>query len=295
MKELSQFIEHIRVEKRYSEHTVRAYSDDIEQFAAFFLHSENSENILSAAKMHIRQWILYLMNQHTSPRTLRRKLASLNSFYKFCIRQEWIKQNPASHVILPKQQRELPEFINTLGIDHLFQQPEFKEGFSGMRDQLIFELFYATGIRLAELSGLMNSSINLSREEIKVKGKRNKERIIPLSENLVVFIKKYLILRNETYPALSHDKLLVTDKGLPVYPRMIQRTVHKYLLQSITLEKKSPHVLRHTFATHLLNNGADLNAVKELLGHANLAATEIYTHTTYEKLKSIYKQAHPRA
>lgn len=295
MSDIKSFINYIRVEKRYSEHTVRAYSDDLVQFSEYLEKEFPSTNILSAGQASVRKWVLHLLDGNTGPRSLRRKLSSLNTYYKYCLKQKRIEKNPVSGIVLPRLEKNLPEFINNTSIDNLFSSPQFREGFQGLRDRLVLELFYATGMRLSELTGLELDSYDPSRREIRVLGKRNKERLIPLTEMVIQVLEEYLLARRENFPGVEHNQLIVTNTGAPSYPRMIQRLVRKYLVQSTTLEKKNPHLLRHTFATHMLNNGADLNAVKELLGHANLAATEIYTHNTYEKLKSIYKQAHPRA
>ncbi|MBN1952163.1 MAG: tyrosine-type recombinase/integrase [Bacteroidales bacterium] len=295
MSDIIKFISYIRVEKRYSEHTVRAYTDDISQFEEYLRKEYPSIHITEATQHHIRGWALLLLNQDISPRSLRRKISSLNTFYKYCLKQSRIARNPVPGIVLPRLEKNLPEFINETAIDNLFTSPQFKEGFPGLRDQLVLELFYATGMRLSELTGLTSASYDSRKSEIRVLGKRKKERIIPLTSRVRLLLDQYLSDREKIFPGLNHTHLIITDTGNPAYSRMIQRMVRKYLLQSTTLEKKNPHILRHTFATHMLNNGADLNAVKELLGHANLAATEIYTHNTYEKLKSIYKQAHPRA
>ena len=295
MNEIKRFINHIRIEKRYSENTVRAYSDDISQFAEYLNHKHPGITVLQADQALIRSWVLALLNEEKGPRTVRRKLTSLNTFYKYCLKQKWVVKNPAGGIVLPRIEKGLPEFINQAGIDNLFSSPQLNEGFPGLRDRIVLELFYATGMRLSELTQLETNSYDAQRGEIRVLGKRNKERLLPLTSKMQKLLEEYMVERATNFPAAGHHVLIVTDKGEPAYPRMIQRMVRKYLIQSTTLEKKNPHLLRHTFATHMLNNGADLNAVKELLGHANLAATEIYTHNTYEKLKSIYKQAHPRA
>lgn len=296
MNTLNRFINYIKVEKRYSEHTVRAYSDDIQQFVQYLESQLSITDLLVVNQLMVRQWIVSLIGETISPRSLRRKTASLNSFYKFCLRNKLINSNPAEGLILPKLNKNFPDFIKESSIDNLFEANHFEEGFPGTRDKLVLELFYATGMRLAELVGLDVLSVDMEKGEIKIHGKRNKERIVPLTGNITNLLQEYIKVR-EKYVSVEklHTKLIITDKGEPAYPRMVQRLVRKYLIQSTTLEKRSPHLLRHTFATHMLNRGADLNAVKELLGHANLSATEIYTHNTYEKLKSIYKQAHPRA
>jgi integrase/recombinase XerC len=296
MNTLKRFINYIKVEKRYSDHTVRAYSDDLEQFIRYLGINHGINDLLAVNHQMVRQWVVFLLNESAVPRTLRRKAASLNSFYKFCLRNQLITVNPANGLILPRLNKSIPDFIKESSIAVLFDAAAFSDDFPGNRDKIVLELFYATGMRLAELVGLNTSSIDLEKGEIRIHGKRNKERIVPLTVNLMNLLPGYLEERSKCMRSAGiHDKLIVTDNGNPAYPRMIQRMVRKYLTQSTTLEKRSPHLLRHTFATHMLNRGADLNAVKELLGHANLAATEIYTHNTYEKLKSIYKQAHPRA
>jgi integrase/recombinase XerC len=296
MNTLERFSNYIKVEKRYSGHTVRAYSDDIQQFVHYLEEEHHCQDLLIVNQQMVRQWIVSLMSQAISPRTLRRKTASLNAFYKYCLRNKLIDANPAEDLILPRLTKNFPDFVKESSIGNLFEASHFRKDFSGMRDKLVLELFYATGMRLAELVGLDMLSVDLEKGEVRILGKRNKERIVPLTGNLMNLLQEYFKAR-ENYVSGDnlHTKLIVTDTGKPAYPRMIQRLVRKYLVQSTTLEKRSPHLLRHTFATHMLNRGADLNAVKELLGHANLAATEIYTHNTYEKLKSIYKQAHPRA
>jgi integrase/recombinase XerC len=296
MNALSRFINYIKVEKRYSEHTVRAYSDDIQQFVQYLEKQQGFNDLLTVNQLMVREWIVSLISEDMSPRSIRRKTASLNTFFKYCLRNKLIETNPAEELILPKLTKNFPDFIKESSIDNLFEANHFEEGFPGMRDKLVLELFYATGMRLAELVGLTVLSVDLEKGEIKILGKRNKERIVPLTVNSMNLLHNYLKEREKYVPSdKSHIKLIVTDTGNPAYPRMVQRLVRRYLILSTTLEKRSPHLLRHTFATHMLNRGADLNAVKELLGHANLAATEIYTHNTYEKLKSIYKQAHPRA
>lgn len=293
MRTLQQFIKYIQVEKRYSRYTVKAYSDDISQFAEF--HKEKSSDLLALSHSDIRQWIVYLIDNGISARSIRRKIASLNAYYKYCLRKQLIFNNPVEGIILPRIDKKLPEFIKESSIDIIFESTQFSKNFSGIRDQLVLELFYATGMRLSELINLTNLSYNDQKKELRIIGKRNKERIVPLTDRIVSLLEKYLQTRDKTFGHLTHNFLIVTNTGTPTYSRMIQRLVRKYLVTGTTLTKKSPHLLRHTFATHMLNHGADLNAVKELLGHANLAATEIYTHNTYEKLKSIYKQAHPRA
>jgi integrase/recombinase XerC len=295
MEELKEFINYLKIEKRYSGYTVRAYSDDIAQFNLYLELEKSVQDIFTVVQSDLRDWIIFQVQSGNSPRTLRRKVASIKAFYEYFMRKGLLKINPAEGMILPKMKKKLPDFINEKSIESLLDQKMFSTNFPGIRDRFVLELFYATGIRLSELVNLKNSDVDLIKGEIKVLGKRNKERLVPLTGNIIQLYQNYNNLRKITFPEENGDRLIINDKGLPVYPRLVQRLVRKYLSMGTTLEKRSPHLLRHTFATHMLNNGADLNAVKELLGHANLAATEIYTHNTYEKLKTIYKQAHPRA
>ncbi len=295
MEPLKKFINYIQIERRYSEHTTRAYADDIAQFSNFLQNNNSSRSLMDAEQKDVRQWMIDMVNSGQLPRTLRRKIASLKAFYNFNLRIGTLKVNPADGVILPKLKKNLPDFINESSMEQLLDDRLFSSDFPGTRDKLVLELFYATGMRLSEMVYLPRKNVDIFKGEIRILGKRNKERLIPLTQTSIDLLKKYFAGIEEEFTVPESDTLILTDKGKSCYPKMIQRIVIKYLEQSTTLEKKSPHLLRHTFATHMLNNGADLNAVKELLGHATLAATEIYTHNTYEKLKSIYKQAHPRA
>jgi integrase/recombinase XerC len=265
------------------------------QFSRYLAENDSVRNLMSAGQKDVREWMIDMVNSGNSPRTLRRKIASLKAFYHYNLRIGTLKVNPAEGIILPKLNKRIPDFIKESSIEQLFETGLFSSGFSGTRDKLVLELFYATGIRLAEMVGLKRRQVDLTRGEVRILGKRNKERVVPLTPTVLNLLQEYLGKAEQEFGGLHREQLILTDKGQVCYPKLIQRIVAKYLNLSTTLEKKSPHLLRHTFATHMLNNGADLNSVKELLGHANLAATEIYTHNTYEKLKSIYKQAHPRA
>ena len=287
------FFNYITHEKRYSAHTVRAYIDDIDSFFVF-LGGDDESKLLEASSKDVRAWLIQLANSNLAPRSYKRKLSSVKAFYKFLLREGKIKQLPTEAIIVPKHRNPLPEFYSARETINLFDYVVFPDGFIGMRDKLVLHLFYATGMRLSELINLKIRDIDLSLNQLSVIGKRNKQRYIPISNTTIHLLKDYIELR-EVETIDSKEYLITTDKGEKCYPKFIQRLVHKYLSQVTTAEKTNPHKLRHTFATHMLNNGAELNAVKELLGHANLAATEIYTHNTYEKLKSVYKQAHPRA
>ena len=292
---IDQFLIYIKHEKRYSVHTVRAYGDDIHSFYNS-LDNPSEERLLGASAVDIRHWLQILANQNLTPRSYKRKLSSLKAFYKYLLREQKISKNPAEMVIMPKHKNPLPEFLNTTETINLFDFVTFSDDFSGKRDRLIMTMFYLTGIRLSELVNLCEKDIDFNLQNIRVTGKRNKQRMIPIGYGLISEIKNYQKEKaryfvDKTIP----ERFFLTENCTEVYPRLIQRVVSKYLSQVTPSDKKHPHKLRHTFATHMLNNGADLNAVKELLGHASLAATEIYTHNTYEKLKSVYKQAHPRA
>jgi len=241
----------------------------------------------------IRSWIVQLMESGISTRSINRKITTLKTYFKFQLRKDAIKVNPMLKVQSPKTSKRLPVFIDQNKMELLFEEQNFGKEFADLRDRLLLELLYSTGMRLSELVGLTDNSIDQFQSQLKVLGKRNKERIIPFTPKLKATIKEYLDERNKTFP--SANSFFVTDSGKPIYPKFVYRVVTRRLAAVTTLDKKSPHVLRHTFATHMLNNGADINSVKELLGHANLSATQVYTHNTIEKLKKVYKQAHPRA
>ena len=290
---IKSFLRYLQFEKRYSEYTVIAYAADLEQFS-IFLTQENI-NIAAADYPAIRLWVISLVEDGLHPATINRKMASLRSFYKFLRKRELITQDPSQRLQALKTPKRLPEFLQEKDINQLFDHYEFNNDFFGLRDKLILELLYGTGMRRAELLGLTDSSINLSKNQIKVLGKRNKERVIPITDTVTNLIVDYNRQKKEQFGKLQTATLFVTDKGEACYPMLIYRTVVKYLGGVVSLEKKSPHVLRHTYATHLLNNGADLNAVKDLLGHSSLAATQVYTHNSLEKLRKVFQQAHPKA
>ncbi len=285
------FIQYIQYEKRYSPHTVLAYKNDLEQFFRFLAERYQIEDVQEVTHQMVRSWLAELMEHEVTPRSVNRKLTTLKSFFRYLIRDGSILVNPMAKVTSPKMAKRLPVFVEKEKMELVFTEVDFGGGYPGMRDRLIVELFYATGMRLSELVGLKEADVDLHAGTIKVLGKRNKERLIPLGNSVKELIQAYLAEKKE----FNSDYLFLTDKGRRIYPRMVHRIVTGILGKVTTLGKRSPHVLRHTFATHLLNNGADLNAVKELLGHANLSATQIYTHNTIEKLKKVYKQAHPRA
>lgn len=283
------FLQHLQVERRLSPLTLRSYEIDLLQFLDFLA----PENLLvnQIKSQTIRAWLVALSNQGIQNRSINRKLATLRTFYKYLQRRGDVTDNPMQTIRMVKTSKTLPTYLRESEMEQVFAQQEIpKNTFEEVRDQLVLMLLYGTGMRLAELIQLTHQQVNLSAKTLRVIGKRNKERIIPMPMILVDLVKQYQALN-----PFQSQYLLLTDKGEPCYPMFVQRLVKKYLGEVSTLEKLSPHVLRHSYATHLLNRGADLNAIKELLGHANLAATQVYTHNSMEKLKEIYKQAHPKA
>ncbi len=273
-------------------HTVISYSRDLDQFEIYLGEVYELNDLLEAGHQMVRSWIVKLMEVGITARTINRKLSTLKSFYKYSLRQGEITKNPMNKVVAPKTAKKLPEFVEQDKMQLLFRDDVFSDDFASLRDRLMLELLYATGIRLSELVMLKESDV--SANAIKVLGKRNKERIIPVGNFLMELIQNYLNKKKEI-SLEQNEHLLVTDRGDKLYDKFVYRKVNYYLGVITTANKKSPHVLRHTFATHMLNNGADLNAIKELLGHANLSATQVYTHNTIEKLKNVHSQAHPRA
>ena len=288
------FIDYISYEKRYSNHTVQAYKKDLEQFSDFLVQQYDISRPEEAGLQHIRSWLVSLMEEGLTARSVLRKLSTLKSFYRYLLQNHCIDSDPTMLVVAPKTPSRNPEFVDEARMAELFDRIEYGDDFEGIRDKLILEIFYGTGIRLSELIALKEEDISLEKQTIKVLGKRNKERIIPFTNKMADALITYMRVKKQM--AFEDDgRLLLTIQGKRLYPRLVYRIVNKYLSQVTTLSKRSPHILRHTFATHMLNRGADLNAVKEFLGHANLAATQVYTHNTVEKLKKIYRQAHPRA
>ena len=289
MTRIDDFLRYLQAEKRYAPHTIKAYKNDLNQFHAF------CQEGMDLHFRTIRSWVVFLMDSQYSSRSVHRKLTSLSTYCNYLIREGDLESNPVDRVLKPKMNKRVPAFVEEGKMDFLLEEFDFGEDFSGIRNRLILDLLYQTGMRKSELIGLNLGSINRAGKSIKVIGKRAKERIIPLGDELMAALDHYMILRNEVVPDRDMDRLIVTEKGRAAYDKLIYRIVNNYLAMVTTLDKKSPHVLRHTFATHMLNRGADLNAIKELLGHSNLSATQVYTHNTYKKLKSIYNQAHPRA
>ncbi|HKK63262.1 MAG TPA: tyrosine-type recombinase/integrase [Bacteroidales bacterium] len=293
MTSIDDFIKYLQSEKRYAGHTVTSYKNDLKKYHAF-CRENGSEGMVLFFK-DIRRWIVHLMEQGIQPKTIHRKLSSLSVYCRFLINRGELDADPVEKILKPKLNKRIPQFVDEKSLNVFLDDFDFGTDYKGMRSKLIIQLLYQTGMRRAELQGLKLESWYESEGLIKVLGKQNKERLIPVSDEMSALLSEYIKVRNESFPELQEDSLILTDRGKPVYPKLIYRTVTKYIRLISTLEKASPHVLRHTFATHMLNKGADLNAIKELLGHANLSATEVYTHNTFEKLKSIYNQAHPRA
>lgn len=289
------FLKYLQYEKRYSGHTLKSYENDLLQLQAHLQGIDSSLDIIHADHKMLRAWIVSMLQDKASSRTVNRKIATLRSYYKFLLSREIIEENPTLKLRSLKTSRPLPEFIQEKEMVDLLDRVPFGDDFGGTRDQLLLEMLYGTGMRLSELINIKDRDVNLYENSIKVLGKRNKERIIPLNTGVIDLIKIYLAKRGESFESKSDGHLLLTDTGEQCYPMMVYRTVRKYLGYITKTSKKSPHVLRHTYATHLLNKGADLNAVKDLLGHSSLAATQVYTHNSLEKLKSVFDQAHPKA
>lgn len=295
MEVIKQYIDFIKLERRYSPHTVEAYRNDLFQFQ-LFMQDLYSIEIIEAQYVMIRAWIVHLSSNGISKRSINRKVTALRSFYKYHLIRENIKINPAVKINPLKTDKKLPVYVEEENMELLFKEVDFPEDYQGVMDNTIIDLLYTTGIRVSELVNLQLNYIDWSAMQIKVLGKRNKERIIPITPKLVEQLKKYNTHRDSILVEdNSQSYYFLTKNGKKIYNKLVYRSINYYLGLVTTISKKSPHVLRHTFATHLLNKGADLNAIKEILGHASLSATQIYTHNSIEKLKNIYKQAHPKA
>ena len=292
---IDSFLKYLQYEKRVSAHTKLAYETDLAQFSAFLKDTFEETNPELADYGMIRSWIIQLADSDIKATSVNRKIASLKTYFKFLMRQEVIKKNPMQKIKVLKTQKRLPSFVKEGDMVNLLDKVVFEDTLEGWRDRLILEFFYATGMRLSELIQLKENQVDLHKRTIKVLGKRNKERVIPFPVNIVSIIEHYLQIRNRGIGPSTHGNLFVTDKGEPCYPMMVYRIVKKYLNEFTTSEKRSPHVLRHSYATHLLNKGAEINAVKDLLGHTSLAATQVYTHNSMEKIKKAFDQAHPKA
>lgn len=288
---ITDFLEYIKFEKRYSQHTLISYQNDLEQFFSY-LTQFDSPAVQHISPTFIRSWLAELKGQEKlTSKSIVRKISTLKSFFKFQLRKGVIAASPMTTITAPKISKRLPQFVKEGDIETLFKHVEFPNDWKGQTSRLILQLFYSTGIRLSELINLKENQIDVYNQQIKVLGKGNKERVIPVSAELIKDIQSFI----SDSPQKAVQNVFVTEKGKPLSPRSVYNSVKHYLSGITTIDKKSPHVLRHTFATHLMNNGADLNAVKELLGHSSLAATQVYTHNTIEKLKDVFKKAHPKA
>jgi integrase/recombinase XerC len=292
---ISPFVDHLKFEKRYSAHTIRSYQDDLVSFFGYLKEAFGELALKDIGPAMVRSWLASLKDGGMSSRSLNRKISSLRSYYKYLLRVGEVEQSPMAAIIAPKSGKRLPVFVEQEQMAELFEEVRFPEGWEGLTDRLLLALLYNTGIRLSELIQLKEGQIDGGNRVIKVLGKGNKERVIPVSGALLEAVRDYQQKKLGLPEGVDREVLLVGKKGRRLYPKYVYRAVQAYLAQVTTIEKRSPHVLRHTFATHLMNEGAELNSVKELLGHASLAATQVYTHNTIEKLKDIYKKAHPKA
>ncbi len=295
MEAIVRFLDYIRFEKRFSPHTLEAYENDLGQFAAFLTQTYGEVLLEDLTHFHIRSWMSALVQEGLRASSIRRKLSALKSFFKYMRREGLLSHSPMIAVRLPKTGKRLPVTVPEKALNQVVDAAGLAGDFPAVRDQLALELLYQTGVRRAELLQIETAHIDLAYARMRVLGKGKKERILPLGEQLLGRIAAYLELRAQTFPDLSPDQLLLTDKGKPMSAGYLYHLVRKHLASVPALEKRSPHVLRHSFATHLLDAGADLNAIKALLGHANLAATQVYTHHNLERLRAIYDQAHPKA
>ncbi|WP_029903387.1 tyrosine-type recombinase/integrase [Prevotella sp. 10(H)] len=291
---IEKYTRYLRYEKNFSLHTEISYSTDLHQFAEFLQQHFPDTDIKNVDSDIVRMWIVSLMEAKISARSVNRKLSTLKSFYKYLLRINEVSTNPVKKITGPKTPKPIPSFVNNGDMDKVLDETNFDDSFESLRNHIMIELFYVTGIRRAELIGLKDTEVDFSAETIQVTGKRNKQRLIPFSDGMKDLLSQYITIRNTQIENLS-GYLFVKNDGEQLYPMLVHRIVTENLKQVPTLSKTSPHVLRHSFATSMLNDGADINAVKELLGHSSLAATEIYTHTSFEELKKIYNKAHPRA
>lgn len=288
------FLDYLQYERNYSEETIKSYREDLRQFEEF-AREEIGDSAPSEVKAElVREWIVSLMDRGYTSTSINRKLSSLRSFYKFLLRKGEVAVNPLQKITGPKNKKPLPAFLRESDMDRLLDEVDFGEGFKGCRDHMIIEMFYATGVRLLELIGLDNKDVDFSSSLIKVTGKRNKQRLIPFGEELKIAMMEYVDVRNEAVP-IRTNAFFVRENGERLSRSIVENLVKRNLSKVVTLKKRSPHVLRHTFATTMLNHDAELGAIKELLGHESLATTEVYTHTTFEELKKVYNLAHPRA
>lgn len=288
---VKKFLEYLEFEKRYSAHTLKSYKSDLDQLQAYLNEAYDEVKLELVSHDMLRSWMVSLMESKISPRSVGRKISAVKSFFKWGRKMQYFDKDPTLKISLPKISKRLPVFVDEDQMAELHTEGQFPNSFEGMRDRIIVELFYQTGIRSNELLMLKTNDVDFQRGTIKVLGKRNKERIIPVGKDVIKLMEPYYKIRTEEFD--STPFFFITLKGESLYPKLVYKIVNTYLGRVSSLSKKSPHVLRHTFATHMLNRGADLNAIKELLGHASLAATQVYTHNSIEKLKDIHRKAHP--
>ena len=291
---IKDFLNYLRLERNYSERTIVAYEADLREFEEYFKKTDAELDFRSVHSDNVRNWMVSLMDEGRTETSVNRKLSSLRSFYRFLLRRKEITVNPMLKVVGPKKKKPLPSFVREKDMDRLLDEVPFGGGFEGCRDRTILEMFYATGMRLSELIGLNDADVDFSAKLIKVTGKRNKQRLIPFGNELAEDLHLYINVRNEAMPQEAEAFFVLKD-GKRMYPMAVYRIVKRNLSRVVSLKKRSPHVLRHTFATAMLNDSAELRSVKELLGHESLVTTEVYTHATFEELKKVYEQAHPRA
>ncbi len=292
---IERFLQCIEHEKRFSDHTVASYKNDLEGFDLFLIGQFDVKDPSKAEAQMIRSWLARLMQQGHANTTVNRKLSALKSFYGYLSKNDLIAINPMQKVRSVKKGKRIPTFVEENRMEHLLDSVAFPGGFKGVRDRFVLELLYATGIRLSEICSLKHGDFDAHNQNIKVTGKGTKQRIVPVITQVCQLYSQYSLLKQQELGLIAQGQLFVTDGGKSIYPKFVYRLVRSYLSLVTSRQKKSPHVLRHTFATHMLNKGAELNAIKEILGHSNLAATQVYTHNSIDKIKRVYKQAHPRA
>ena len=292
---IQSFLDYLKYQKRYSQHTIISYETDLRVFFEYLQQQYQVDSPIDIKPAFVRSWLAENKSLGISSKTINRKISSLRSFFKQQLKQGIITVSPMATIVSPKVSKRLPQFVEKKDMDTLFDHVEFPDDWNGLTQRVIINLFYNTGMRQAELISLKESQVDGANSVIKVLGKGSKERIIPVSRELMSDLQQYMIKKRNAIPAADKIFLLVKEDGKKLYPKYVYQVVKKYLSLVTTIDKRSPHILRHTFATHLMNNGADLNAVKELLGHSSLAATQIYTHNTIEKLKDVHRKAHPKA
>ena len=291
--QIANYLKYLQYEKGVSQHTLTAYKNDLHQFEHHVQNDAGSFVLKNLDNSDIRRWVLAMMTEKKSPTTIARKVSSLNSFFIYCLKHHQLTKNPAQGIILPKKSKRLPSFLKKDEVERLFSQEDSADDFGAIRDDLILEMLIGLGLRRAELVHLKDANIDFSNKTIKILGKRNKERIIPTYQKLIDKANKYIALRDAIFPGIKNS-LFLTDKGKPIYDKFVYLLTKRRIGEVTTLEKRSPHVLRHSYATLLLNEGADIEVLRELLGHSSLASTQVYTHNTFEELRKAYSESHPR-